>query len=221
MAGRLVEPKVDGDHRLQHRQHFVELVAAGRGQHRVARDRDQRLELPVARCGDFLGHARHRGLPENLLGAADPGVPAAEFGDAALEAGQRLRGDRPGRRLGEHRAAGGVEMAGQNVDRRRPASWPGCQTPGYTTQFGRTPPISRRRRVRAPDAGCVSASMPVTALTRSGGQSAATRRIVSTPSTCGPGFDQVLVKEGMRDGQQQRRVGARHDRKPLVGAGPR
>lgn len=29
MPRRLIEPKVNGDHRFQHRQHFVELVAGG------------------------------------------------------------------------------------------------------------------------------------------------------------------------------------------------
>ena len=179
MPGGLVEPEVDRDHRVQRRQRLVELVSGGRGQHRVARDGDQRLDLTLARCRDLLGQARHRHLAENFLGAADPGAVSAELGCAVLQARDRLHGDRPRRRQREHAAAGGVEVAGEDVDHVDEPAGQAAEFLIHRCRFGRTPlRVSCAASSRA-SARIRSASIPVTRATRSGDHSAATSRMRS------------------------------------------
>ena len=67
-----------------------------------------------------------------------------------------------------------------------------------------------------------SASMPVTGATRSGDQSRGQLpQRVDTVDVVGQAAqpDQVLVEQGVHDGQQQGGVGARGDRQPFVGLG--
>ena len=67
-----------------------------------------------------------------------------------------------------------------------------------------------------------SAGIPVTGATRSGDQSRAACRRVSTPSRwLGEATEphQLLVEQGVHHRQQQRRIGARGDGQPLVGLG--
>ena len=115
MPGGLVEPQVDGDHRVQRREHLVELVACGRGQHRVTGDGDQGLDLAVSWGGDLLGQTRNGHLPEYFLGAADAGAEPAELRCPVLQTRYRLHGDRPCGGAGEHGTALDVEVPGQDV----------------------------------------------------------------------------------------------------------
>ena len=116
MPRRLVEPQVDRDHRVQPGKCLVEFVSGGRGQHGVARYRDQRRDLTVAGGGDLLGQAGHRNLAQHLLRSAHPGVEPPEIGCAVLQSGDRLDCHRPRCRGREHGAAGDVEVPGQDVD---------------------------------------------------------------------------------------------------------
>ena len=221
VPGRLVEPEVDGDHRVQLRQHLVERVTGRSRQHRVARDGDERLDLALPRRRDLLGQARHRHLTEHLLGAAHPRAEAAELRSAVFEAGDRLHGHRPRGGAREHRAACVVEVPGENVDDvDEPA--------GQAAEFlvARTDPAvhhgalgahefagqrSDALRVDAGDAGD-----PLRGPVR--GHLPQTVEPVDVGGQLAEG-DQILVEQRVGDGQQQRRVGARRDRQPLVGAG--
>ncbi len=91
----------------------VEAVAVGRRQHRVARDGDHRLDLPVAGGVDLLGERGGGQFGQRFGIARDAAVPAP--GHEALARSRRSRRGRDGRER-EHRPAGPVEISGQDVD---------------------------------------------------------------------------------------------------------
>ena len=112
VARRLVEVEVDGDHRVELGDRRVEAVTAGGRRHRVARDGQQRPDP----AGPGGGHVLGEGGDGEL--APEPGQPA----DARAPAGEPTRAEDAapdevdgGRR--EHRAAGSVEVAGEEVER--------------------------------------------------------------------------------------------------------
>lgn len=219
VPGCLVEEDVDRDHRFEAGQRLVEAVPTRGGQHGIARDRDQRLDLAFTRCGDLLGQAGHRRLAQDLLRTAHPGAPAPEAGCAVLQPGQRLGGQGPDRRAREHRAAGCVEVSGEDVHHVD-------QPAGEAAEFLIAQPDSavddgpRRggelaRQVSDP--GRVDAA---------GGRDALGRPVVDNaaepvePVEEGlevAGADQALVEQDVRHGEQQCGVGARVDREPFVG----
>ncbi len=221
MPGGLVEPQVHRDHRVQLRQRLIELVAARRGQDGVARHGDQCLQLPFARRDDLFEHARHRNLAHYLFGPADPGAVAAEVGRAVLQAGDRLAGDGPCCRGGEHGATGSVEVSGDDVDDvdqptgqaaellvagtypavdHRP--WRGCQFPGQSANPLRT------------DTCCGSNSFG-----RPLGDHLSQGRYAVEVAFQLTEVDQPLVEDCVNDTQQQRGVGTGRDRQPLVSLG--
>ena len=134
--------------------------------------------------------------------------------------GRRPRGAGADRRQREHRPAGPVQVAGQDVD---DVDQPAAE--GAEFDRGRADPAvhrraSGRRRVRGPACGCRrpahrSARRPPPARSR-----AASSRTSSTPSTWSarpPSVDQVLLEQHMHDGEQQRGVGAGPRRDVPVG----
>ena len=112
VPGRLVDVDVDADHQLERVERGGQPARVGRRDGRVAGDREQRAHLPLAGRLDLVGQRRDRQLSEHLVHLADTAGPATEL-DAATLARLALGvgGGRGG--LGEHRAAGPVEVAGR------------------------------------------------------------------------------------------------------------
>ena len=59
MARRLVEIDVDADHQVESGERGGDARAVRRGQRGIARDRDQRLDLPLAGLQDFIDITPH------------------------------------------------------------------------------------------------------------------------------------------------------------------
>ena len=70
VAGGLVQRVVEADHAFEFFQSGVQAGRAGRADHGVTGDGDERADLTGSRSVDLLGHARHRHLSEHLRDAA-------------------------------------------------------------------------------------------------------------------------------------------------------
>ena len=90
-----------------------ELLAVGNAHHRVPGGDEQRPHPALAGRRDLLRHQRRRHRAEHLGEAADPRAPLA-VAAGADQLGDPVEGDR---RLAEHRAARGVEVAGRERER--------------------------------------------------------------------------------------------------------
>ena len=111
VPGGLVEVDVDRRHEVQAGQGPVERRAVGGRQHRVAGHGQHRADLPVAGRLDLLAQRRDGQLARRLGQPADPGAPHVE-----VPAADQPGADGVDRRVGEHRAADPVEVAGQEVE---------------------------------------------------------------------------------------------------------
>ncbi len=113
VAGGLVEVRVDGDHEVEGAEGRVEAVSVGGGQDGVGGEGEEGPDAPLPRGLDLLGERDQRQLPLDLGVVRDPAVPAAEGEPPAGS-----RGARGGRGGGEReeRAAGPVEVAGEDVE---------------------------------------------------------------------------------------------------------
>ena len=161
VAGRLVEPVVDADHAVELVERGVEPVAARRRQHRVAGDREERADLPVARASrsprrgttPARGRApRARRAPASSSGRSSrPRLSSPGIGRSV---------SRPHRGPREHQPADARRSARSGCSRRRRASSRACRTPGCTGRSGRRRPRARSRRARGPTPRMRSASMP-------------------------------------------------------------
>src|SRR4029453_6751955 len=115
VARRLVQEDVEAEHELEPVERGVEARAVRRTQHRVAGNRDQRSHLTLAGRFDLFRQTGTGQLAIDLRRLAYAAVPPPETHSLAAPRGAaRVR--RPGGRTGEHRAAGLVEMAGEDVD---------------------------------------------------------------------------------------------------------
>jgi hypothetical protein len=138
-----VDVGIDRDPELEAADRGGQRVDAGRRHQRVARDRDQRAHA----AAQLVGQRRHRQLAEHLRQAAGAAVaPEGRVALLAMATGQR-------RRRRPHRAAGAIEVAGQDVHQ---VDRPARQRPELLT--GRADAAvagrGRRRRVvvgQAPD----------------------------------------------------------------------
>ena len=115
VAGGLVEVVVDADHALEAGEGGVEATGVGPAHHRIAGDGDQRPQLARARRGDLLRQAAQRHLAEDLGRAAHPAPPAMQLPARRL-VGRAQGAHRPRHGVGEQRAAGAVEVAGEDVE---------------------------------------------------------------------------------------------------------
>ena len=114
VARGLVQPVVDADHRVEHRQRFLEPAGVRGGQRRVAGHDDQRRG-PGPRPGSRSPRPGTRSAP----GRAPPGALRTRVCQRPVRTGPRRRAvwemvAIAGRR--EHRPALDVEVAGQHVD---------------------------------------------------------------------------------------------------------
>ena len=89
----------------------VEPRPVRRRQDRVAGQRQQRPDLPVARRLDLLAQRGDRQLAGELRQPADAAAP-----QVVVPAADQPGADRVDGRRGEHRAADAVEVAGQQVE---------------------------------------------------------------------------------------------------------
>ena len=112
MPRRLVDVDVDAHHEVEVVERGGEALAVRRRDDRVAGDRDERADLPVAGRLDLLGHAGGGQLAEDLRRAAHPAAASARTARRGPSPIPRVavRGQR------EHRAAGPVEVAGDRVE---------------------------------------------------------------------------------------------------------
>jgi len=92
----------------------LEARAVRRAQRRVAGDRDERADLPIARRLDLLGEAGGGQLPVDLGRLAHAARPPPEA-DALAAPRRPARVGAPARGLGEHGAPGLVQVPGKNV----------------------------------------------------------------------------------------------------------
>ena len=114
MARRLVQVDVDADHEVERGERAREARRVRRAHGGIARDRDQRAHLTLARRLDLLGEARARELAEHLGRAAHAALVAVQA-HARAHAGLAARVGRERGGLREHRAAGPVELAREHV----------------------------------------------------------------------------------------------------------
>ena len=143
MAGGGVEIGVDADHELELGQQAFEAPGVRGRQGRVAGDRQQRSHLPLAGRLHLVGERRDGELAERLRQPAHPAVPPS-----------RLEGPRrpPLLLVGgmrEHRAAGPVEIPGQDVEH---VDEPGSERP-VRGRMGADPAVDHRGRRRCELAG--------------------------------------------------------------------
>ena len=114
MARGVVDVDIHADHKLQLFDGPFNPPPVWRGQNRIARNGDQRLDLPVA-CGfHFLGHDRDRefAVVQRLAGHTRP-----RLGIAAHLAFARCHARIIECRRGEHRTALGVKVSGDDIKR--------------------------------------------------------------------------------------------------------
>ena len=226
MAGRLVDVGVDGDVRLEGGEGGVEPAGVGRRQHRVAGHRDEAPDLALAGRVDLLGQADDRQLAERLRAGPAPGWRGARGGRAGpTRAAPRVLAP-PAGRLGEHGAAGAVEVAGGGVDHVDEPGGQGAELGGG----GADPPVDAGGR-----GGGQLAGQPADGVGRdAGGRLDGLRgerrgqpEHVVEPAQPGPGrarVDQPLGGQHVEDGEEQEGVAAGPDGDVLVGqfggAGP-
>ena len=115
VARGLVEVRVDAHDEVEPLHGRVEAAAVGRGQDRVSRDGDQGAHLALAGRVDLLGQADDRQLAQRLgQGAHAAGVANEPQGPP--HSGLATCVARAVGRVGEHDAAGAVEVARERVD---------------------------------------------------------------------------------------------------------
>ncbi len=209
MPGGLVEVGVDADHEPDAVERLVEPIPVGRGQHGVTGDGDHRLDLSLAGRVDLLGQCGGGHFGQRLGIARHSAVPAA-----GLEAAAGFR--RPGcRHRGperEHRAAGSVEVTGQDVDDID-------QPAGERAEFdcGRTDSAVHRRRRRCgelagqrPDVVGGHTAVVTDILRREPGRQAAD--VVEAVDVLGDAAefrcDKAFFEKHVHDGEQESTVGA-------------
>ena len=219
MAGGLVEPQVDCDHRVELRQYLIEPMPARRGQHRISRHGDQSLDLTLARGGDLLDKTGHRDLTQDLFSAAHPGRPSAERRQTTLESGLRLRGDGPDRRPREHRPTGYIEVTGKDVDH---VDEPAGQAAEFLIAQANSAVDdgllgARELTCQVPDAlgadpgdGCDAFGRPVL------GSFPQCLDAVNVLTEAADGCE-VLLEQCVHHRKQKGGIGARGDRQPFVG----
>ena len=195
--------------------------AVGRREHRVAGDRDHARDLTVARRLDLLGQAHDRELAEHLGQTRAPGCGGDRSARRARCRACRRCSALAGGGLGEHRAAGAVEVAGERVAhvdepaRERPELL-GARADAAVHRGAR-----RGRRARVRCGGSSSASMPHTGATASGAKSPREALDLVDARRRGrqrcPSDDQVLGEQRVHDREEEVRVGAGPDEQVLVG----
>ena len=79
VLGGLVAVDVDRDHEVERHERAIQPARVGRGDDRVARDRDHRPDLSVTRCLDLVRQRRDRVLAEVLGQVLHPTPPATEL----------------------------------------------------------------------------------------------------------------------------------------------
>ena len=215
VARGLVEVDVEREHEVQALQGPVQPRAVGRGQHRVARDGDQRADLALARRLHLLREHPDRQLAEHLGRPADARVPAP--GPEALAAPARpLRVGRARGRAREHRPAHAVEVAGERVEH---VDQPRGQRPELL-RAGADAAVHRRARgarERARHALDRRRRDPGHVGHRAGGEVRRQRQDLVDAGEVVDRRDQALGLEHVHEREQEQGVGAGPDEQVLVG----
>ena len=110
----LVAVEIDRDHVLEPGKGPVQARAVGRGEHRVAGERDQGPDAALSFRVDFLGERRGRQLASKLGQASHPAAPAIEVATIARPRRER---DEICRRRGEHEATFAIQVPRDGIER--------------------------------------------------------------------------------------------------------
>ena len=218
VARRLVDVDVDADEQVEPGERALHPVRVRRRARGVAGERDQRPDLAVAGRLHLLRERGGRELAERLGEAADAGPAAGELRRAAA-ARRAGRVALPGGGAGEHRAAGPVEVAGEDVEH---VDEPGGERP---ERLGRRPDpavdgggLRRGELARHPPDGVRGdAGDGRDRLGRERLRQLLDRRDPLRQLGEPAGRDQVLREEDVDEREEQMRVGAGTDRMVLVG----
>ena len=199
-------------------ERLVELPRVGCADDGVARERDERLDLPWARSRDLLGEAGYRKLSEHFGCAAHAAVPAPEF-EAARELRVGQAHERPRDRVREHHPSGLVEVAGEDIHH---VDEPGRQRPELLITSADSPVHRGGGRGRDLARQAANSCRPESGTWRPRPRAGSPRTSALRPQPHSSRLRGARVstspfgKQHLHDRHQQRCVGPRLDRNPLV-----
>ena len=220
MARGLVQVNVHADHEIQRGQRLRQARSIRAGQHRVGGDGDKGPHLAGAGSLDLFGQTGDGQLAHHLGRAADSGVVAA--GGNALAAAGPADGVGPkGGRLGKHGAARCVQVPGEHIEHihqpaRQRAEFLGA---GADARVHRCLGRGGQGAGQVPDGVGADAAARRHRLRREGGHRLPDLGHAGHPVGHRTEAHQLLGKQGVHQGGQQKHIGAGADEMVGVGHG--